>query len=93
MAIAQELLNENTKSLEVKKASLIKFDHIFGLDLRSRTVAVAPHDVDQLLIQRLSAKKQEDFKKSDELRKQIEDLGYEVMDTPEGQKVRKKLSI
>ena len=30
---------------------------------------------------------------NEELRKQIEDFGYEVMDTADGQKVRKKISI
>ncbi len=50
-------------------------------------------DIKSLKKERETAKNQKDFKKSDELRKQIEDLGYEVMDTPEGQKVKKKLQI
>ena len=52
-----------------------------------------PEGVVSLLFDRYLSKNDKDFKKSDEIRKQIEDLGYEVMDTPEGQKVKKKLQI
>ncbi len=50
-------------------------------------------EVKDLAVARLQARRQKDFQKSDELRKQIEDQGYEVMDTPEGQKVKKRLQI
>ncbi len=93
LAIAHQLLNENIIPLEVKKASLIQFDKIFGLNLTQRTIASIPPEVDKLAIERKTAKDQKDFAKSDELRKQIEALGYEVMDTPEGQKVKKKIGI
>ncbi len=55
--------------------------------------AAIPGEVKQLLRDRQTAKQQKDFAKSDELRKQIEALGYEVMDTPEGQKIKKRLNI
>lgn len=48
-------------------------------------------NVQELVSARDEAKKQKDFAKSDDLRKQIEDAGYEVMDTSEGQKVKKKI--
>ncbi|MDR3642908.1 MAG: cysteine--tRNA ligase [Candidatus Doudnabacteria bacterium] len=50
-----------------------------------------PEEIDRLIKLRLAARNEKDFKKSDELRKQIEALGYELMDTPDGQKVRKKM--
>jgi cysteinyl-tRNA synthetase len=53
----------------------------------------APSEIKNLVDLRQTAKQKKDFNKSDELRKQIEQLGYEVMDTPQGQKVKKKLSI
>lgn len=52
-----------------------------------------PDEVKGLVSSREQARKQKDFKKSDELRKQIESLGYEVMDTSDVQKVKKKLNI
>ena len=79
----------------LKKRDLIKkFDQVLALDLLSipKTEWVPP-EVVKLQNLRDEAKKQKGFAKSDELRKQIEALGYEVMDTPEGQKIRKKISI
>jgi cysteinyl-tRNA synthetase len=52
-----------------------------------------PPEVKALISERDQAKAQKDFPKSDELRKQIEALGYEVMDTAEGQKIKKKIQI
>ncbi len=53
----------------------------------------APNDVLVLVSEREIAKKNKDFKKSDDLRIKIEDLGFEIMDTPEGQKLKKKVNI
>ena len=41
--------------------------------------------------EREQARQKKDFKKSDEIRKQIKKLDWDVQDTPEGQKLRKKL--
>ena len=41
--------------------------------------------VEELLAQRLDARKNKDFQRSDEIRAQISALGVEVRDTPEGQ--------
>lgn len=64
---------------------------VFGF--KTEDALDVPQEIQQLIKKRSDAKEAKDFKKSDELRKQIEDLGYEVMDTPEGQKVKKKLQI
>lgn len=81
-------------------ATILRMDEVFGLNLSQvqpkldyLQVSELPSDVKDLHDQRQLAKSQKDFKKSDELRKQIEDLGYEVMDTPQGQKMKKKLDI
>jgi cysteinyl-tRNA synthetase len=52
-----------------------------------------PEAIKKMLEQRLKAKQEKNFGLSDELRKQIEALGFELMDTPEGQKVKKKIII
>ena len=46
-------------------------------------------EVKQLLEQRQQAKQNKDYAKSDELRAQIEALGYELKDTKDGQKLKK----
>jgi cysteinyl-tRNA synthetase len=52
-----------------------------------------PANIHELLEKRELAKSNKDFAASDELRNQIDVLGYEVMDTPEGQKIKKKIVI
>ena len=60
----------------------------FLLKLRARRCEVLHIDaekVEDLLAQRLEARKNKDFQRSDEIRAQIAALGVEVRDTPEGQ--------
>ena len=74
-----------------KAASLLKFDKILGLDFKKylgkkEKISTALH---KLLTERAQARTKKDWKKSDELRKKIEKLGYSVEDTSEGQNVLK----
>jgi cysteinyl-tRNA synthetase len=46
-------------------------------------------DIQSLLDQREEARKNKDFKKSDELRDKIKALGFEINDTDGGQKLSK----
>jgi cysteinyl-tRNA synthetase len=93
LGIAWKMLDDEKIPAQFKIKSLLKFDKVLGLNLGKLENISIPKNIEDLLLQRETSKKQKDFKKSDELRKQIEDLGYEVMDTPEGQKVKKKLQI
>ncbi len=69
---------------------LENFDQVLGLHLfESKDVAV-PDEVTSLVAQRDSARANKDWKLSDELRSQIETLGYLVEDTPQGTRVVKK---
>ncbi len=72
---------------------LDKIELVSALKLKEEKANIIPSEITKLLDQRNEAKQKKDFVKSDKLRKQIEALGYEVMDTPEGQKVKKKLQI
>lgn len=75
-----------------------EFDSILGLDIESRSRvelasvgdAVAP-EIAGLMSERDSARKAKDWGASDDLRSQIEALGYEVGDSPQGTVVKKKL--
>jgi len=95
LALAWKLIDDKELPKEAKINSLLKFDKIFGLNFANPPSAehIVPQDIQMLIDQRELSRQQKDFKKSDELRKHIEALGYEVMDTAEGQKIRKKLQI
>ncbi len=99
LSMSSHSLEEGKYAAEDVLATIEHMDEIFGLNLSQiqpkldLQVSELPSDVKELFVQRQQAREQKDFAKCDKLRKQIEDLGYEVMDTPEGQKVKKKIRI
>jgi cysteinyl-tRNA synthetase len=73
-----------------KFALLASWDQVLGLDLERfvRERQEVPREVQDLVNQRDEARKAKDFGKSDEIRDRLTADGWEVMDTPEGTKVR-----
>lgn len=77
-------------SKQAAKEALDALDRLLNvLGLIRKEEGGIPGEVARLLEERMQARKQKDFKKSDELRDAIKSLGYEVKDTPEGPKVTK----
>lgn len=72
------------------KDSLLAYDAVLGLKLDEKTTVEIPPAVQELLDARKVARDSKDFAKSDELRDQIAQLGFEVKDTGEGQEVIKQ---
>ena len=72
-----------------KKATILDFDKVLGLGFEFIQKEKVPTEVIELLKQREKARKEKDFKMSDELRAKINALGFEVKDVPEGQRVNK----
>ncbi len=68
---------------------LIDFDRIFGLGLKKIKEIKIPQKVKELVKQRKIYRKNKDWKKSDEIRKQIKKLGYLVEDTEKRSKIKK----
>jgi cysteinyl-tRNA synthetase len=93
LATVWEMLKNKDVTDAQKLQSIQSFDRVLGLKLddAQEMKTTLPENIRVLSDSRMLAKRQKDFTKSDELRQQIEALGYEVMDTPEGQKIRKKL--
>ncbi len=89
VAILWELVKDSVISNADKKATVLSFDEVLGLGLNNikKVEIEIPEEVQNLLSERALARKQNDFQKSDKLRDQIKTLGFEVKDTPEGQKV------
>lgn len=69
---------------------ILKADTVLGLGLEHVKFDVIPEKVQNLAKQRESARIEKDFKKSDELRAEIENAGFLVEDTEDGPIVRKK---
>ena len=78
-----------------KKASLLKFDAILGLDLAHAVSARIdfknlPENIRELVAQREFLRQQKKFADADVLRKTLTTKGYIIEDTPEGQVIKKK---
>ncbi|MEW6060260.1 MAG: cysteine--tRNA ligase [Actinomycetota bacterium] len=73
-----------------KCALLSSWDQVLGLDLeRDVREGWTPTDeVEEVVAERDAARSAKDFATADELRNRLQAMGLEVMDTPEGTKVR-----
>ncbi|NTV30831.1 cysteine--tRNA ligase [candidate division WWE3 bacterium] len=67
-----------------------EFDEVLGFGLDDFRHIVIPEDVKELLDARNEARNSKDYSKSDQLRDQIDQLGYTILDTKEGSILRKK---
>ncbi|HLC70073.1 MAG TPA: cysteine--tRNA ligase [Patescibacteria group bacterium] len=83
---------EALKNREISLPQLLNFDEVFGLQIEEQIKTVElPKEVQQLVKERDEARINKDWAKSDELRNQIEALGYVVKDGVKGTEVKKKL--
>jgi len=89
LTVLWELVKDERVSNADKKATILDFDKVLGLGFADLKEENIPEEVNALAQKRAKAREDKDFKKSDELRKEINLLGYEVKDTSEGQKISK----
>ena len=82
-------LNAETAKAAIQAAldALLELCDVLGLLMKK--ASDLPADIQALADERVQARKDKNWKRSDELRDQLKELGYTVEDTKEGQKVRK----
>lgn len=68
----------------------LSFDKVFGLELDKIEIDKIPNEIKEIALERWNAKKNKDFKKSDELRDKLLDLGYIIDDKKDSYEIRKK---
>ena len=86
-AIAEGNLDE--KNAKEVKEIMLDFDKVLGILEYEK--AEVPEEIKKLIEEREKLRKQKQFEKADEIREKIRQLGWEVQDTPDGPKVRKKI--
>ena len=84
LTLLWDLLKDDTISNANKKATVLDFDKVLGLDFKNLKEDKTPKEIKKIAEARTLARKNKDFKKSDDLRAQINSLGYEIKDTPDG---------
>jgi cysteinyl-tRNA synthetase len=72
--------------LETMKKTVIDLCAVIGLVVAGRGARDAGHNVEQLIKEREEARKNKDFRRSDEIRQQLSGQGIELEDTPYGTK-------
>ena len=91
LALAWETLRGDLPGA-VKRATLARFDEVFGLGLAAwKPVAEAiPADVEALARRRAEARKAKDYAEADRLRAELHAAGYEMEDRPDGYSVKRR---
>lgn len=69
---------------------VLGFDAVLGLNLKQYVSFEVPEEISEMAQQRWDAKKSKDFTQADLLRKQVEEMGYEIVDSADSYKVIKK---
>lgn len=91
-AEALGLLQKALKEKKINKRDIETIDKIFGLDLLTHTEAtidITP-EIQELLDMRAEARDNKDWKRSDDLRDELANMGVVVKDTDAGQVVTKQ---
>jgi cysteinyl-tRNA synthetase len=97
MPRALVVLNETVADADLgdggRYALLASWDAVLGLDLEreARERWQPPAEVQALVTERDEARRARDFARADALRDRLEAMGLEVMDTPDGTKVLRRL--
>jgi len=89
VALMWKMIDDKKLSNKYKRKLLLDFDKVFGLGFDKIKKEKIPKNVLELGKQREQHRKDKDWHKADNLRKQITKLGFEVEDTPDGPKILK----
>jgi cysteinyl-tRNA synthetase len=92
LAVTWDLVKSDLPPM-TKKATLLQFDQMLGLRLADwkPTEEAVPDEVMLLAQQRQQARKEKRWQDADALRDQITAAGYEVEDTPQGPRVKRRM--
>src|SRR3989339_366377 len=94
LAITWELSKNDGVPPANKLATLLDFDQVLGLKIAEHLVIEKiPEDIELLAEKREKARQEKDWQLSDQIREQISDLGYDILDTDNGATLRKKGKI
>jgi cysteinyl-tRNA synthetase len=91
LAVAWDLVRSDLPA-STKKATILQFDRILGLGLADwqPQVEEIPSEIISLVDERQRARAEKRWQEADELRAQITEAGYEIEDTPQGPKVKRR---
>ncbi len=92
LAVMWDAARDEKLSPSQKLGLIYDFDKVFGLNLaeaKEKESGDIPEEVMKLVADRTEAKKNRDFKRADEIRNKMKEIGYEVIDRKDGPKIKK----
>ena len=91
LAVAWEIFKSDSSDAN-KRATLIACDQVLGLNLENlqKEEVNIPSEVQDLIDKRLQARRDKKWDKADDLRKEIEELGWLIEDAADSSVVKKK---
>jgi len=91
IALIWDMIKNDKLAPADKLATILDFDKVLGLNLETEMVKEieVPEQIKNLANEREKARLAKDYVRSDELRQQINNLGFTVDDTDQGPKIRK----
>lgn len=90
LSILWDMIKDKDLQPQTKLLHINDFDKVFGLNLLHEETQDIPKEILELIELRQKYKKQKNYQKADEIRNQINQLGYIIQDTPSGPKIKKK---
>lgn len=91
LAVVWRLVKDESLSPVDKRAMMLDFDQVLGLDLERNEYEVkdVPKEIERLLVERESARLAQNWTKADQLREAIRARGFDVSDSPSGQELKR----
>jgi len=90
LATVWELIDDEQVVAADKKATLLDFDQVLGLGLADLAPLKIPAAVETLILAREKARAENDYLKADQLRTEIDSLGFMIEDSPTGPRLRQQ---
>ncbi|MSU75057.1 MAG: cysteine--tRNA ligase [Candidatus Magasanikbacteria bacterium] len=90
---ALALFWQSLKNHSITQKQLFQFDEVLGLDIKShlkKPIEKISAAAQKFVSERNTARAAKDWPKSDELRKKLEEMGYEIKDTKDGTEITNK---
>ncbi|MFA4960873.1 MAG: cysteine--tRNA ligase [Candidatus Pacearchaeota archaeon] len=88
LAVLWQLVRDENAKGKIK--TIAEIDKVFGLNLLKKEKIDVPKEIEKLVKERQKAREEKNWKKSDELRDKIKEMGWNIKDVEDGWEVEKK---
>jgi cysteinyl-tRNA synthetase len=89
VALMWKLVRDQRMPTAARMKTILQMDRIFGLKLSEVEEVKVPEEVTELVRERERLRREDNWTGADELRKQIEELGFTVEDNEKGSVIKK----